>query len=60
MTKVAFKALAKWLKSTNPKGQAVDPDAYQQWQQDVEAVIQASKEVNPRFDSELFKKACGW
>lgn len=60
MTKKAFEALAKWLRTTKPGEFDFSYRRWTQWYQDVEAVIQASKEVNPRFDTERFKEACGY
>ena len=61
MTRTNFIALAAALKRTMPvrgyhKWYEI---AYQQWTQDVIAVIEVCEQINPRFRKGAFMKACG-
>ena len=61
MTKTNFIALAAALKRTMPvRGyHAWYEIAYEQWRDDVIAVIGVLEQVNPRFRKDKFIAACG-
>lgn len=54
-----YKLIASYLLNSRPS-QEDRPEAMGQWIVDVNAIANALREDNERFDCRLFKKACGY
>lgn len=62
MTKKHFKALAEELRGVRPEGE-FSPQRQREflvWSRCIHAVEDVCREVNPRFDRERFRTACGY
>jgi hypothetical protein len=58
MTRKHFEVVALAMQANKPQTNWLNK--YQQWVKDVNALIVAFTEINPRFDAKRFRKACGY
>lgn len=64
MSKKHFIALAKQLNRTMPQvdntaDKSLSEGALYQWKRDVEAVVDVCSAMNPQFEYNTFRRACG-